>query len=208
MSVRGDASTSYGVTIEDDAVVEGHAQISEDVVVKGSAYVADYARVFGNAVVGGTARILGRAQIGYEAEVLSDRHWFVVGPVGSENRYVTVYRTRSNKATVIAGCFTGTVQELADRVKPEGGHGWYSNVDGHRADYESIVKLAKAREREWKAEAKVAAEEAAATARYLAERQREQEEREAVLAMGRIGTEAQPLAGWDDAMRQRLESLG
>ena len=69
----------------------GNAWISGDAKVYGDARVSDNAWVYGNAKVYGDARVSGNAWVYGNAEVFNTRHFFVQGPIGSRDGYVTFY---------------------------------------------------------------------------------------------------------------------
>ena len=108
--------------------------------------------VDGLAMVYGSARVLGRG------DIASTRHWLTVGPIGSEDRIITVHRHYDGPDSstwgclVIAGCWTGTLDELADRIASTE-HGWDDEEAAtYRADYEAAIACARPRVAEWAAE--------------------------------------------------------
>jgi len=82
--------------------------------------------------------------------VFGARHVLTVGPVGSENRHVTIHRTAGGGHLIVAGCWQGTIDELAARISDDGDHGWPGpDADTYRRDYESVIAMAQIRIREW-----------------------------------------------------------
>lgn len=50
------------------------------------------------------------------AEVSNIRHFFVQGPIGSRDGFVTFYRTKDDTVWVRCGCFSGSLQEFVDKA--------------------------------------------------------------------------------------------
>ena len=109
----------------------GNAWISGDAWVYGDARVSGNARVFGNAWVCGNAKVCG------EAKVSNTRHFFVQGPIGSRNGFITFYRTKDNTVEVRCGCFSGSLQKFVDRVEETHGGSRYEK------EYKLAAELAK-----------------------------------------------------------------
>ena len=146
------------------AQVFGHArvydrtQVYDWAQVYDRAQVYDYARVYDYAQVYDYARVCGQARITGLGDIASTRHYLTIGPVGSEDRTVTVHRHYDgpNSATwghiVVAGCWMGTLNELEARIETDGGHEWEDDASRWRSDYEGIIALARPRVAEWAAE--------------------------------------------------------
>ena len=116
-------------------------------------------RVTGNALVTENAWVTGNAQVAGRGDISSTRHVLTVGPLGSEDRYVTVHRhydgpdSRVWGHLVVAGCWKGTLDELDARIHSGGEHGWNADkADRSRADYEAFITYARHRVVEWEAE--------------------------------------------------------
>ena len=126
-----------------DAWVYGDARVSENAWVYGNAKVFGDARVFdnawvyGNAKVYGDARVSGNARVYGNAEVFNTRHFFVQGPIGSRDGYVTFYRTKDDTIGVRCGCFSGSLQKFVDRVEETHGGSRYEK------EYKIAAELAK-----------------------------------------------------------------
>jgi len=153
--VGGDARIGGTAQIYGDARIGGNAAIDGNAQVGGNAYVGGTAYVGGNAWIGGNARIDGNARIGGNAEVLSTRHYLTHGPVGSEDRTVTLYRTVGGGHRIVAGCWDGTCDELAARIA-KSKQAWpdadKADRKRWRADYEAMLGAFRARASEWEAE--------------------------------------------------------
>ena len=93
--------------------------------------------VYGNAKVYGDARVSGNAWVYGNAEVFNTRHFFVQGPIGSRDGYVTFYRTKDDTIGVRCGCFSGSLQKFVDRVEETHGGSRYEK------EYKIAAELAK-----------------------------------------------------------------
>ena len=114
--------------------------------VAASAYIGPSARVSGNAWVSGNAQVSGNAR------VKRSRHYVLIGPVGSEDRTITICRTKTDDVTgyyINAGCWTGTIEQLDERICD----GWPEATEKQRAryftDYTHVIALARLRVAEW-----------------------------------------------------------
>ena len=141
--VCGDAWVFGNARVYDDAWVFGNARVCGDAKVFGNARVYDDAWVFGNARVCGDAKVYGNARV-YDdawvsgnAEVFNTRHFFVQGPIGSRNGFITFYRTKDNTVEVRCGCFSGSLQKFVDRVEETHGGSRYEK------EYKLAAELAK-----------------------------------------------------------------
>ena len=129
--------------ISGDAWVYGDARVSGNARVFGNAWVYGNARVFGNAWVYGNAKVFGNAwvcgnaKVCGEAKVSNTRHFFVQGPIGSRDGFVTFYRTKDNTVEVKCGCFSGSLQEFVNQVEKTHGGSRYEK------EYKLAVELAK-----------------------------------------------------------------
>ena len=93
--------------------------------------------VYGNAKVYGDARVSGNAWVYGNAEVFNTRHFFVQGPIGSRDGYVTFYRTKDDTVEVRCGCFSGSLQEFVNQVEETHGGSRYEK------EYKLATELAK-----------------------------------------------------------------
>ena len=140
------------------AKVFGQAGVYGQAQVYGRAQVRDQAWVFGQAQVYGRADVYGQARIADRGDIASARHYFTVGPIGSEDRTVTVHRHYDGPGStawghlIIAGCWSGMRDELAARIAADRTHGWGDDASRWRADYEGLIALARPRVAEWAAE--------------------------------------------------------
>ena len=105
--------------------------------VSGNAWVFDNARVYDDTWVYGNAKVYGDAWVSGNAEVFNTRHFFVQGPIGSRNGFITFYRTKDNTVEVRCGCFSGSLQKFVDRVEETHGGSRYEK------EYKLAAELAK-----------------------------------------------------------------
>ena len=142
----------------DQAQVYGRAKVFDQAQIYGQAKVFDQAQVYGRARIYGQAQAYGQAQVYGQGDIASTRHYLTIGPVGSEDRTVTVHRHYDgpNSATwghlVIVGCWQGTIDELVARIAMDGDHEWSGDASRWRSDYEGVIALARPRVAEWASE--------------------------------------------------------
>ncbi len=105
--------------------------------VCGNSEVCGEAWVSGNSKVSGNARVSGNSKVSGNARVSNTRHFFVQGPIGSRNDFVTFYRTTNNTVGVRCGCFSGSLQEFVNQVEETHGGSRYEK------EYKLAAELAK-----------------------------------------------------------------
>ena len=137
LSRFGNAWVSDNAWVFGDAWVSGNARVSDNARVFGNAWVYGDARVSGNAWAYGEARVSGNAWAYGNAEVFNTRHFFVQGPIGSRDGYVTFYRTKDDTVEVRCGCFSGSLQEFVNQVEETHGGSRYEK------EYKLAAELAK-----------------------------------------------------------------
>ena len=147
--VFGNAWVFDNARVYDDTWVYGNARVYDNAWVFGNAWVFDNARVYddtwvygnarvyGDAWVCGDAKVYGDAWVSGNAEVFNTRHFFVQGPIGSRNGFITFYRTKDNTVEVRCGCFSGSLQKFVDRVEETHGGSRYEK------EYKLAAELAK-----------------------------------------------------------------
>ena len=162
--ISGNAWVHGNALISGNAEVHGNARVSGDARVYGNALISGNAEVHGDARVYGNARVSGDALISGNADLARSRHVLTLGPVGSGDRTVTIHRHYDGPSAakwghrINAGCWSGTLGELADRIAGDG-HGWPAGlVDRCRADYRAVIVVARIRVAEWEAEPLTAAD--------------------------------------------------
>ena len=93
----------------------------------GVARVSGNAWVYGNAEVYGNARVYGNAEVSGSARVSGPSDYFVMGPIGSENVYATLVRTKTGHLLTV-GCWTnGSLDTLMKEVKRRRKAYWSAN---------------------------------------------------------------------------------
>ena len=135
--VFGNAWVFDNARVYDDTWVYGNARVYDNAWVFGNAWVSGNAWVFDNAWVCGDAKVYGDAWVSGNAEVFNTRHFFVQGPIGSRNGFITFYRTKDNTVEVRCGCFSGSLQKFVDRVEETHGGSRYEK------EYKLAAELAK-----------------------------------------------------------------
>ena len=86
--------------------VESEENLSHD----GNCWVSGNGRVFGNGEVSSNARI------GVNAYISSPRSYFVQGPIGSRDDFLTCYLDKDKKIYAVTGCFSGTLEEFEKKL--------------------------------------------------------------------------------------------
>ena len=115
----------------------GYIEKEENLSHFGNAWIYGDAWVYGDARVSGDARVFDNAWVYGNAEVFNTRHFFVQGPIGSRDGYVTFYRTKDDTIGVRCGCFSGSLQEFVNQVEETHGGSRYEK------EYKLAAELAK-----------------------------------------------------------------
>ena len=115
--------------IFDNGEVYGNGRVSGNGKVSGNGRVYDNGwvfgdgKVFGNGEVYGNGRVsddgwvFGNAKIGFNAYISSPRSYFVQGPIGSRNDFLTCYLDKDKKIYAVTGCFCGSIEVFVKKVK-------------------------------------------------------------------------------------------
>ena len=135
--VFGNAKVSGNAWVYSNAEVSGNAKVCGNAWICGNTKVSGNARVSGNAWFSGNANVSGNAWFSGNAEVFNTRHFFVQGPIGSRDGYVTFYRTKDDTVGVRCGCFSGSLQEFVNQVEETHGGSRYEK------EYKLAAELAK-----------------------------------------------------------------
>lgn len=132
---------------------------ARDHVVAHHATLHHYAVLYENAVAC-NAEIPGHASVRANADIRHPSHIHVLSGIGSESRYVTVYRAATApgsdlpwEARIAAGCWCGTVSELRERIENQH-EAWpdYEVEDGidiWQKQYRIVCELAEAAQETW-----------------------------------------------------------
>ncbi len=124
-------------TVDETAYVGPDARVFETARVSGSAWVYGTARVCGAAEVSGTARVSGNARVS------APRHVLTVGPIGSEDQTLTLFRAETGY-WVSVGCWRpdgATLDDLTAEVQ--------RRAPDHADEYEAAMALCRVRIAEW-----------------------------------------------------------
>ena len=73
--------------------------------------------IFDNGRVSDDGRVFGNAKIGFNAYISSPRSYFVQGPIGSRNDFLTCYLDKDKKIYAVTGCFCGSIEVFVKKVK-------------------------------------------------------------------------------------------
>lgn len=95
----------------------GWIEAERNLSQKGAAWVADSARVMGSAWVTGSARVIGNARVSGNARIMKLSDCITIGAIGSRNDTTTFYRGADGKIYVSCGCFNGSIDDFASKVK-------------------------------------------------------------------------------------------
>lgn len=95
----------------------GEAWVTGSACVTGKAWVTDSAWVTGEALVTGSARVIGNAWVSGNARIMKSSDCITIGAIGSRNDTSTFYRGADEKIYVSCGCFNGSIDDFASKVK-------------------------------------------------------------------------------------------
>lgn len=127
--VMGKALVADSALVMDSAYVTGKARVTgkalvaDSASVMDSAHVMDFARVMGNALVMDSAYVMGKARVTDSARVMGNARvmdasdYIAIGAIGSRNDTTTFYRGKDGGIYVSCGCFNGTIDDFAAKVK-------------------------------------------------------------------------------------------
>lgn len=99
------------VEAETNLSQNGEAWVTDAALVTGKACVTGSARVTGSACVTGNAWVSGNARIMKSSDCIT------IGAIGSRNDTSTFYRGADEKIYVSCGCFNGSIDDFASKVK-------------------------------------------------------------------------------------------
>lgn len=151
-NVEGNAHV-YDSTIcsGDSSVISGTANIKDTLIELDSFYISAGAYIKKSKIIGVYADILGSVKNSYinmdfedldipsnvkldKATVVAPTDFFVAGPLGSRNDYVTFYKGHYKETRVSTGCFSGTLTTFKERVAAHGD-------ELAKREYEQIMKV-------------------------------------------------------------------
>jgi carbonic anhydrase/acetyltransferase-like protein (isoleucine patch superfamily) len=137
--VHGDVQVCGEARVSENARVYGNAVLSENACVRGNARVYDTALVYGFALVYGNTKVCGNTRVLGEADISNTNDILTVGIIGSRDDWTTVHKDARIGARVSCGCFTGTLDEFAAKVRETHGN----NI--HAQEYNALIALARIR---------------------------------------------------------------
>lgn len=117
LSHNGSAWVTDSAVVMDAACVTGDARVMDSARVTGLSLVAGNALVMGNARVMGTARVTDSARVTGKALVMDSADYIAIGAIGSRDDTTTFYRGKDGKIYVSCGCFNGSIDDFAVKVK-------------------------------------------------------------------------------------------
>ena len=103
--------------VTDSAVVMDEAWVTDEALVTGKARVTDSARVMGSACVTGSVWVFGNALVSRNALVMKSSDCIAIGAIGSRDDTTTFYRGTDGGIYVSCGCFSGSIDDFAAKVK-------------------------------------------------------------------------------------------
>ncbi len=115
--VMGNALVMDSACVMDEAMMTGEARVTGKACVTGSARVTGAACVMDSACVTGKARVTDSALVMGTALVTKSSDCITIGAIGSRNDTTTFYRGADGKIYVSCGCFNGTIDDFAAKVK-------------------------------------------------------------------------------------------
>ena len=115
--VTGSARVMDSAWVTGKALVMDSARVMGEARVTGSALVTDSARVTGEALVTGAACVMGNACMMGKARVVKSSDYITIGAIGSRDDTTTFYRGADEKIYVSCGCFNGSIDDFASKVK-------------------------------------------------------------------------------------------
>lgn len=99
--------------------IESEKNLSHDgdCWISSNGEVSGNGRIFGDGWVSDDGWVFGNAKIGFNAYISSPRSYFVQGPIGSRDDFLTCYLDKDKKIYAVTGCFSGTLEEFEKKVK-------------------------------------------------------------------------------------------
>lgn len=157
----GEYARVFATTISGTEFVEirGGAQVI-NASIRGAVTIAAYCQVYGATIhvpSSETVFVPEMAVFTYKAYIRNQRDFLVIGPIGSENRFITMYRTERGGAHVVAGCWEGSLKKFRKRIENTELAWDLYEITGAKArraqsEYRAALKIMKHRAKEWKNE--------------------------------------------------------
>lgn len=102
---------------EENLSHNGAAWVADLACVTDSACVTGSACVTDASCVTGAARVTGNARVAGNARVMKSSDYIAIGAIGSRNDTTTFYRGKDGGIYVSCGCFNGSIDDFAAKVK-------------------------------------------------------------------------------------------
>lgn len=119
IEIHGVKKGDLGGYIESPENLDGQAWVADYAKVYGDAKVYDNAQISGDALVYGIVWVSGNVKISGDACVYDDGLIFWVSKVGSDNKPLTVYNTKSGELEVTNGRFCGSINDFLTESEAE-----------------------------------------------------------------------------------------
>ena len=117
LSHDGDCWIFDNGRVYDNGKVSGNGKVYDNGWVFGDGKVFGNGEVYGNGRVSDDGWVFGNAKIGFNAYISSPRSYFVQGPIGSRNDFLTCYLDKDKKIYAVTGCFCGSIEVFVKKVK-------------------------------------------------------------------------------------------
>lgn len=126
---RGENTRMFGnAKMFDSTVMRDNTVMYDNAVMYGNAQMHSNAVMYGNAQMHDNAVMYGRAQMCGDGELRSTGDYLLLGPVGSENRFITLHRDRGIGIRIVAGCWNGPLTEFLARLDDSSDHQPYARL--------------------------------------------------------------------------------
>lgn len=99
--------------------VESEENLSHDgdCWISSNGEVFDNGKVYDNGWVFDNGEVSGSVRIGVNGYISSPRSYFVQGPIGSRDDFLTCYLDKDKKIYAVTGCFCGSIEVFVKKVK-------------------------------------------------------------------------------------------
>ncbi len=136
--ICGNSKVYEFAEVYENSEVYGNSEIRGNSKIHGNTKIYNFAKVCDNAEIKGDTEVLNDVIIGKDAVIESSRDYIFIGPLGSKNKVVTVFKTYEG-VRVLRGCFYGSIEEFESKVKETHKDNEYGN------EYLDFVELLKTR---------------------------------------------------------------
>ena len=161
LSQEGDCWIYNEACAVNKSYVSGNASVSNNSVITDNATVCENARIVGMSLIIDNSCVSGNALV-YDGVILNSSHIsgnsaiidfslikikntsdvLTIGPIGSEDDYITFIKDENNNILVNNGLYSGTIDEFQDAIERNHGNDKYND------EYMFSIKMAKSRLRE------------------------------------------------------------